>query len=139
MWLLMTTCYLLMAGAFATLALAGLQGYFQFTIFGAGHPHFALVTIILYLFAETLIMFFFIGRAGNEVTSSTERSRSGTPRSERANRSAHRRCQRICSSGTPSSRTRSTYSLPEIQQRCHHLLLLPRTLLTSHKKSISYY
>lgn len=61
MWLLMTTCYLLMAGAFAALALAGLQGYFQFTVFGAGHPHFALVTIILYLFTETLIMFFFIG------------------------------------------------------------------------------
>ena len=65
MWLLMIACYLLMAGSFLALLLTGLQGYFQFTVFGATHPVVALTTIILYLFSESLNMWFFIGTGVN--------------------------------------------------------------------------
>ena len=41
--------------------LAGVQGYYQFPIFGLSHPSFALVTASIYLFTETLIIFFFVG------------------------------------------------------------------------------
>lgn len=61
----MITCYLLMAGSFCALLLTGLQGYFQFTVAGVQHASFALSTIILYLFTETLIMFYFIGTGVN--------------------------------------------------------------------------
>ena len=65
MWLLMICCYLLMAGSFLALLLTGLQGYFGFSVLGASHALVALATIILYLFSETLIMFFFIGTGVN--------------------------------------------------------------------------
>ena len=45
--------------------LTGLQGYFHFTIMGVHHASFALATIILYLFTETLVMFYFIGTGVN--------------------------------------------------------------------------
>ena len=41
--------------------LCGLQGYFQFQIFQASHPQFALLSVVFYMFTETLIMFYFIG------------------------------------------------------------------------------
>ena len=65
MWLLMITCYLLMAGSFCALLLTGVQGYFQFSVAGVPHALFALATVILYLFTETLVMFFFIGTGVN--------------------------------------------------------------------------
>ncbi|MDA0990024.1 MAG: hypothetical protein O3A51_04670 [Verrucomicrobia bacterium] len=61
----MLSCYLLMAGSFVGILLTGLQGYCHISIAGAGHAHVALVTIILYMFTESLIMFFFIGTGVN--------------------------------------------------------------------------
>ena len=63
MWVMMYICYLLMGMTFLMVLLTGLQGFFQFHILGAAHPRFALATILVYLFAETQIMFFFIGSA----------------------------------------------------------------------------
>lgn len=64
MWFFMVTCYLLTAASFVALALTGLQGalrsYAGITMAGA-HFKLALAAIILYLFTQTLIMFFFIG------------------------------------------------------------------------------
>jgi len=47
--------------SFLMLLLTALQGYFSFLIFNANHATFALLTIIVYLFTETLIIFFFVG------------------------------------------------------------------------------
>jgi len=46
---------------FIMLCLTGLSGYFHFLIFNANHPTFAILTIIIYLFTETLVIFFFVG------------------------------------------------------------------------------
>ena len=43
------------------LVITGLQGYYQFHLLKANHPTFALLTVIVYLFTETLIIFFFVG------------------------------------------------------------------------------
>ena len=61
MWFFMNTCYLLSALSFLMILLAGLQGYFHFFILTANHPTFALLTIIVYLFTQTLIIFYFVG------------------------------------------------------------------------------
>ena len=61
MWFFMITCYLFSAMTLLMLLLSGLQGYFQFFIFKANHPTFALLTTIVYLFTETLIIFYFVG------------------------------------------------------------------------------
>ena len=60
MWMLMYIGYLLMGMSFMLLALTGLMGYFQFTVWNANHIQFALISSILYMFTETLIMFYFI-------------------------------------------------------------------------------
>ena len=39
----------------------GLQGFFQFNIYNANHIAFAFISTILYMFTQTLIMFYFIG------------------------------------------------------------------------------
>ena len=41
--------------------LTGIQGYFQFPVFGFSHPAFALITATIYLLTETLIVFYFVG------------------------------------------------------------------------------
>ena len=61
MWGLMILSYLCIAVTFTLLFLSGLQGYFQFQIFQASHPQFALLSAVFYMFSETLIMFYFIG------------------------------------------------------------------------------
>ncbi len=57
----MIVSYFCIAATFLLLSLTGLQGYFQFYIFKAGHSQFALFTAIFYMFTETLVMFYFIG------------------------------------------------------------------------------
>ncbi len=57
----MNTCYILTGLSFLMLIISGLQGYFRFSILNANHPLFALLTIIVYLFTETLIIFYFVG------------------------------------------------------------------------------
>ena len=44
----------------------GLQGFFQFNIYNANHIAFAFISTILYMFTQTLIMFYFIG-AGKKI------------------------------------------------------------------------
>ena len=61
MWGLMIVSYLCIAITTLLLFLTGLQGYFQFYIFKAGHSQFALLAAIFYMFTETLVMFYFIG------------------------------------------------------------------------------
>lgn len=61
MWFFMYVCYLLSFLSLLLLMLCGLQGYFHFNIGQANHPAFALLTIIVYLFTQTLIIFFFVG------------------------------------------------------------------------------
>ncbi len=57
----MITCYVLTALSVLMLFISGLQGYFKFLIFNANHPTFALLTTIIYLFTQSLIIFFFVG------------------------------------------------------------------------------
>ena len=61
MWFFMITCYIASFLTLAMLIVSGLQGYFGFSVLNANHPTFALLTIIVYLFTETLIIFFFVG------------------------------------------------------------------------------
>ena len=61
MWFFMILCYLLSVLTFFMLLLNGIQGYFAFKIFHANHPTLALLTIIIYLFTQTLIIFYFVG------------------------------------------------------------------------------
>ena len=61
MWLFMYACYLLTLVSVFLLAVTGCQGYLHFQIMGLNHPSFALFTTIIYLFTETLVIFFFVG------------------------------------------------------------------------------
>ncbi len=61
MWFFMISCYLLTAATTIMLFLTALQGHFHFNIFKATHPTFALLTIIFYLFTQTLVIFYFVG------------------------------------------------------------------------------
>ena len=62
----MLVCYILMIISFVAIVLNGLQGFLKFNIYNAGHIEFAFVSTILYMFTQTLIMFYFIG-AGKKV------------------------------------------------------------------------
>lgn len=71
MWGLMIVSYLCIAITALLFFLTGLQGYFQFYIFKAGHAQFALLAAIFYMFTETLVMFYFIG-SGTAIKKSIE-------------------------------------------------------------------
>ena len=62
----MFICYVLMVLSFIGILINGLQGFFQFNIYNANHIAFAFISTILYMFTQTLIMFYFIG-AGKKV------------------------------------------------------------------------
>ena len=62
----MISCYLLTGFSLLLYILTGTQGYFQFSVFGLYHPSLALLTASIYLFTETLIIFFFVG-AGADI------------------------------------------------------------------------
>ena len=61
MYFFMILIYFLSLFSFVALALAGLQGLLEFSIFGVNHASFGFVAAILYLFTEVLVMFFFVG------------------------------------------------------------------------------
>ena len=52
--------------SFIGILINGMQGFFQFNIYNANHIAFAFISTILYMFTQTLIMFYFIG-AGKKV------------------------------------------------------------------------
>lgn len=61
MWFFMITCYVTSLLSFIMLGIALLQSYFHFHVFRANEVTFIILTSIVYLFTETLIMFFFVG------------------------------------------------------------------------------
>ncbi|MBI4436161.1 MAG: hypothetical protein HY590_01955 [Candidatus Omnitrophica bacterium] len=61
MWVYMMTCYIMTLFTFIFLITAFFQGIFKFTVFEASHVSFMILTAILYLFTETLVIFFFVG------------------------------------------------------------------------------
>jgi len=52
--------------SFVAILINGMQGFFQFNILNANHIAFAFISTILYMFTQTLIMFYFIG-AGKKI------------------------------------------------------------------------
>ena len=52
--------------SFLGILINGLQGFFQFNIYNANNISFAFISTILYMFTQTLIMFYFIG-AGKKI------------------------------------------------------------------------
>ena len=65
MWLFMYVCYLMGAFTYALFLISGLQGIFGFPVLGAPHPTFSFLTAIIYLFTQTLTIFFFVGTSTN--------------------------------------------------------------------------
>jgi hypothetical protein len=61
MWFFMNTCYLMSLLTFGLLILALAQNLLHFSIFRANEVTFIILTSIVYLFTETLIIFFFVG------------------------------------------------------------------------------
>lgn len=61
MWFFMNTCYGLSLVTFIMLVVGLAQSFLHFPILKAGHLTFMLLTSIIYLFTETLIIFFFVG------------------------------------------------------------------------------
>lgn len=61
MWLFMYACYLLSVASLFLLVLTGIQGYFDLMPAGISHPTLAIMTILVYSFTQTLVMFFFVG------------------------------------------------------------------------------
>lgn len=60
MWFLMIISYVLMFVSGLLLILSGLQGHLLFDVLGRYHITFSIFVIIVYVFTETLILFFFI-------------------------------------------------------------------------------
>lgn len=61
MWFFMITCYVLSSISFLMLVTVLCQSIFPFHVFQASPLSFLILTSIIYLFTETLIMFFFVG------------------------------------------------------------------------------
>ena len=61
MWFFMNTCYGLSFLTFILLLTALAQSFLHFPVLKAGHLTFMLLTSIIYLFTETLVIFFFVG------------------------------------------------------------------------------
>ena len=61
MWFFMITCYIMSLVSFIFLLAALLQSFLKFNIFQADHVTFMILTSIIYLFTETLVIFFFVG------------------------------------------------------------------------------
>ncbi len=61
MWFFMITCYVMSVISFFMLVTAFAQSFFQFNVFKANHLTFIILTSIIYLFTETLVIFFFVG------------------------------------------------------------------------------
>lgn len=74
MWFFMISCYALTLLTLIMMILTGIQGHFQFHILNANHPTFALLTIIFYLFTESLVIFYFVG-TGVSIKDFTEASK----------------------------------------------------------------
>ncbi|MBL8013632.1 MAG: hypothetical protein JNN05_07265 [Candidatus Omnitrophica bacterium] len=61
MWFFMITCYIFSTISFLMLLTVFAQSFYPFKIIHASALSFLILTSIIYLFTETLIMFFFVG------------------------------------------------------------------------------
>ena len=63
MYSFMIICYLLMVINFVATTVCGLMGIYDMSFFGANHAQFGLLAILLFVFTETIVMYFFIATA----------------------------------------------------------------------------
>ena len=61
MWFFMYSCYALSLASLVMLGIVFLQSFTPFPVFKASPMSFLILTSIVYLFAETLVIFFFVG------------------------------------------------------------------------------
>lgn len=61
MWFFMYTCYLSSLASFLMLGIVFWQSFLPFPVFKASPMSFLILTSIVYLFTETLVIFFFVG------------------------------------------------------------------------------
>jgi len=61
MWFFMNTCYIMSGLTFFILLIAFVQSFMKFHVFQANHVTFIILTSIIYIFTETLVIFFFVG------------------------------------------------------------------------------
>ena len=61
MWFFMYCCYFLSLASFLMLGIIFLQSFMPFFVFKASPMSFLILTCIVYLFTETLVIFFFVG------------------------------------------------------------------------------
>lgn len=61
MWFFMYTCYIASLLSFVMIAIVLVQAFHPFQVFNASPMSFLILTSIVYLFAETLVIFFFVG------------------------------------------------------------------------------
>jgi len=61
MWFFMISCYAMSFMTFLFLCAAFMQSIFKFPIFAADHVTFMILTSIVYIFTETLVIFFYVG------------------------------------------------------------------------------
>ena len=76
MWFFMISCYILSAVTALMLAAAFFQNIWGFSVFAAGELTFIILTSIVYLFTETLVIFFFVG-TGVSVKEYTQKHKLG--------------------------------------------------------------
>lgn len=60
MYIFMIIIYALTGISFLAFSMAGIQGFVGFDIVGVDHFAFSFITVIIYLLAEVLVMFFFV-------------------------------------------------------------------------------
>ena len=63
MYSFMVICYLLMVINFVAITVCGLMGIYDISFFGANHAQFGILAILLFVFTETIVMYFFIATA----------------------------------------------------------------------------
>lgn len=63
MYSFMVICYLLMVVNLFSITFCGLMGIYDISFFGASHAQFGLLAILLFVFTETIVMYFFIATA----------------------------------------------------------------------------
>ena len=71
MYLFMISCYVLMAFNLINLFISVAMGIWNFTFLGSNHAQFSLFAILVFVLAETIVMYFFIatGKSIKEILS----------------------------------------------------------------------
>ena len=65
MWIMMYLSYFLMVTSFISLVIWGVIEYLSVNFLSMNHIQFSLIASILYMFTQTLIMFYFIATGKN--------------------------------------------------------------------------